>query len=130
MGTVLRIPTYTYYDNNTLNRQSSISFIMDDALMQRMRQWYAQYGESGHVFEWTGEDITGIPGLVNTKIGFPLLSKKSGQFFIPIENDPNNVSPSILQPHITDVLTRLNIDYQIHTLYGSPVFYHDSYRAR
>jgi len=120
MGTVLRIPTYTYYDNNTINKQSSISFIMDDALRSRMTDWYRTYGESGHVFDWTGSNITGIPGLVNNAVGFPLLSKKSGQFVIPIENDPNNVNPSILSPNITDVLTRLNIDYQIHTGMDDP----------
>ena len=120
MGTVLRIPTYTYYDNNTMNRQSSISFIMSDDLITKMADWHAQYGESGHVFEWTGTDISGIPGLINNKLGFPLLSKKSGQFFIPIENDPNHVNPAILQPHITDVLTRCNIDYQVHTGMDNP----------
>jgi hypothetical protein len=120
MGTVLRIPTYTYYDNNTLNRQSSISFIMDDALRSRMTDWYRTYGESGHVFDWTGSDINGIPGLVNNAVGFPLLSKKSGQFVIPIENDPNGVSPSILSPNITDVLTRCNIEYMIHTGMNNP----------
>ena len=120
MGTVLRIPTYTYYDNNTINKQSSISFIMDDALRSRMTDWYRTYGESGHVFDWTGSNITGIPGLVNNAVGFPILSKKSGQFVIPIENDPNHVNPSILSPNITDVLTRLNIDYQIHTGMDDP----------
>lgn len=120
MGTVLRIPTYTYYDNNTLNRQSSISFIMDDALRSRMSDWYRTYGESGHIFDWTGENITGIPGLVNNAVGFPLLSKKSGQFVIPIENDPNGVSPSILSPNVTDVLTRCNIEYMIHTGMNNP----------
>lgn len=120
MGTVLRIPTYTYYDNNTLNRQSSISFIMDDALRSRMTEWYATYGESGHIFDWTGSDINGIPGLVNNAVGFPLLSKKSGQFFIPIENDPNGVNPSILSPIVTDVLTRCNVEYQIHTGMNNP----------
>lgn len=120
MGTVLRIPTYTYYDNNTLNRQSSISFIMDDALRSRMSEWYRTYGESGHVFDWTGSNITGIPGLVNNAVGFPLLSKKSGQFVIPIENDPNGVSPSILSPNVTDVLTRCNIEYLIHTGMNNP----------
>lgn len=120
MGTVLRIPTYTYYDNNTLNKQSSLSFIMDDGLRSRMTAWYAQYGESGKVFEWTGTNVTDIPNKVNHAVGFPLLSKKSGQFVIPIENDPNHVNPSILSPNITDILTRCNIDYQIHTGMDNP----------
>lgn len=120
MGTVLRIPTYTYYDNNTLNRQSSISFIMSDDLRTKMTDWYAHYGESGAVFEWSASDVTDIPSKVNNAVGFPLLSKKSGQFFIPIENDPNHVNPAILQPHITDVLTRCNIEYVIHTGMDNP----------
>lgn len=115
MGTVLRIPTYTYYDNNTVSKQSSLSFIMDDALLERMNTWRAQYGESGHVFEWTGDNITDIPGKVNNAIGFPLLSKKSGQFFLPIADDPNHVNPSVLQPHCSDVLNRCYVDYQLHT---------------
>lgn len=115
MGTVLRIPTYTYYDNNTINKQSSLSFIMDDALLARMEQWRIHYGESGHVFEWTGTNITDIPGKVNNAIGFPLLSKKSGQFFLPIADDPNHVNPSVLQPHCSDVLNRCYVDYQLHT---------------
>ena len=111
MGTVLRIPTYTYYDSNTLNKQSSLSFIMSDDLRTKMTEWY----NLGRTFEWTGTNIQGIPGLVNNAVGFPILSKKSGQFFLPIADDPNHVNPSILQPHITDVLTRCNIDYQLHT---------------
>lgn len=114
MGTVLRIPTYTYYDNNSLNRQSSISIIMDDAFIARIKAF-------DHGFEWTGEDITDIPGKVNNALGFPLLSKKSGQFFIPIENDPNHVNPSILQPHVTNVFTRCYIDYQTHTGMNNPM---------
>lgn len=120
MGTVLRIPTYTYYDNNRMNKQSSISIIMDDAFRQRIRAWRQQYGEST-VFEWTGEDIADIPGKVNNALGFPLLSKKSGQFFIPIENDPNHVNPSILQPHVTNVFTRCYIDYQTHIGMNNPM---------
>lgn len=120
MGTVLRFPTYTYYDNNTMNKQSSISVIMDDAFRERIRAWIRQYGAST-VFEWTGEDIIDIPNKVNNALGFPLLSKKSSQFFIPIENDPNNVSPSILQPHITNVLTRCFIDYQTHIGMSNPM---------
>lgn len=120
MGTVLRIPTYTYYDSNTINKQSSVSLIMDDALRLRMKDWYTTYGESGHIFDWTGENLNGIPGLVNNAVGFPLLSKKSGQPVIPIEDDPNHVNPSVLQPHITDVLTRCNINYQVHTGMTNP----------
>lgn len=120
MGTVLRIPTYTYYDNNTISKQSSLSFIMSDDLRTKMTDWYQHYGESGHIFEWTGENVTDIPNKVNNAVGFPLLSKKSGQFFIPIENDPNHVNPSILNPVCTDVLNRLYIDYQIHTGMTNP----------
>lgn len=115
MGTVLRIPTYTYYDNNTVSKQSSVSWILSDDLLSKMGEWYSHYGESGRVFEWSGDNITDIPSKVNNAIGFPLLSKKSCQPVLPIATDPNHVNPAVLQPHITDVLTRLNIDYQIHT---------------
>ena len=120
MGTVLRIPTYTYYDNNTINKQSSLSFIMSDDLRTKMTDWYAHYGESGKVFEWTGTDIQGIPALVNNALGFPLLSKKSIQPVLVIENDPNHVNPSILYPQCSDILNRLYIDYQIHTGMDDP----------
>lgn len=120
MGTVLRIPTYTYYDNNTISKQSSLSFIMSDDLRTKMTDWYPHYGESGKVFEWTGTDIQGIPGLVNNALGFPLLSKKSIQPVIVIENDPNHVNPSILYPQCSDVLNRLYIDYQLHTGMDNP----------
>lgn len=120
MGTVLRIPTYTYYDNDSMNKQSSISVIMDDGLRERIKNWIIQYGNQ-KVFRWTGSNVTDIPNKVNNAIGFPILSKKSGQFFIPIENDPNHVNPAILQPHITDVFTRCFIDYQIHTGMNNPM---------
>ena len=115
MGTVVRIPTYTYYDNNTVSKQSSISYILSDDLLTKMADWYQHYGESGHVFEWTGDNVTDIPSKVNNAIGFPLLSKKSCQPVLPIATDPNHVNPSILQPHCSDVLNRLYIDYQLHT---------------
>ena len=115
MGTVLRIPTYTYYDSNSVSKQSSLNFIMSDDLRTKMAAWYEHYGESGHVFEWSGTNVTNIPDKVNNALGFPLLSKKSCQPVLPIETDPNHVNPSILQPQITDVLTRLHIDYQLHT---------------
>ena len=121
MGTVLRIPTYTYYDNNTISKQSSLTFIMSDDLRTKMAQWYAHYGESGHVFEWTGTNIQNIPSLVNNALGFPLLSKKSAQPVLPIPTDPNHVNPSILNPNCSDVLNRLYIDYQIHTGMDNPM---------
>lgn len=120
MGTVVRIPTYTYYDNNTISKQSSLSFIMSDDLREKMTAWYQHYGESGKVFEWTGTDIQGIPALVNNALGFPLLSKKSAQPVLVIENDPNHVNPSILNPNCSDVLNRLFIDYQLHTGMNDP----------
>lgn len=121
MGTVLRIPLYTYYDSDTLNKQSSISVIMDDGLRERIKNWYTQYGNQ-KVFRWTGSNITDIPNKVNNAIGFPLLSKKSGQFFLPIPNDPDHPTfPAILMPHITDVFTRCYIDYQLHTGMNNPM---------
>lgn len=121
MGTVLRIPTYTYYDNNTMNKQSSISVIMDDAFRERIKNWFAQYGNQ-KVFRWTGANVTDIPNKVNNAVGFPILSKKSGQFFLPIPNDPEHPTfPAILMPHITDVFTRCYIDYQLHTGMNNPM---------
>lgn len=115
MGTVLRIPTYTYYDNNTISKQSSVSWIMDDALLVRMKDWYTHYGETGHIFEWTAADVTDIPNKVNNAVGFPILSKKSCQPVLPIADDPNHVNPSILAPHCANVLNRCFVDYQLHT---------------
>ena len=120
MGTVLRIPTYTYYDNNTISKQSSLSFIMSDDLRAKMSDWYQHYGESGHIFEWSGDNVTDIPSKVNNALGFPLLSKKSAQPVLVIENDPNHVNPSILNPNCSDVLNRLFIDYQLHTGMDDP----------
>ena len=112
MGTIIRIPTYTYYDNNTLNKQSSVTYILDSALLEKMSEWYQHYGESGHIFEWTGSNVTDIPMKVNTAVGFPLMSKKSGQPVIPIPPDTPN--PATLYPFITDVLNRCYVDYQVH----------------
>ena len=112
MGTVLRIPTYTYYDNNTVTKQSSVSFILDDVFLDKIKTQYAAHGNTKW-FEWTGEDITGIPMAVNTALGFPLLSKKTVQAILPIANDLPN--PSILQPTISDVLNKLSIEYLLHT---------------
>ncbi len=113
MGTVITIPTYTYYDNNTVNKQSSISVIMSDMLVAKMKAWYPVYGESGIIKEWSGTDLTGIPGLVNNFLGFPLLSKKSGTGYLPIEHVEGEVDALI--PWIVDVYTRCYVNYQLHT---------------
>ena len=121
MGSVLRIPLYTYYDNNAVNKQSSVSIIMDDAFTSRIKAWR----QGGNHFEWTGEDITDIPTKVNNALGFPLLSKKSGQFFLPIPTDTNPEHdppyPTIIVPWVTDVLNRCYIDYQLHTGITNPM---------
>lgn len=116
MGGILRIPLYTYYDNNIVNKASSISIIMDDALIARIKAF-------DHGFEWTGTDITDIPSKVNNALGFPLLSKKSGQFFLPIPTDTENEPPypTIIAPWVTDVLNRCFIDYQLHTGISNPM---------
>lgn len=113
MGTVLRLPTYTYYDADAIQKPSSVSFIMDDALLTKMKSWYQTYGESGIVQEWTGTNILNGPALVNTFLGFPLLSKKSGEVFlaIPVITDYADA----LAPWVTDVLTKLYVPYQLHT---------------
>ena len=114
MGTVLRIPTYTYYDSNTITKQSSVSFILDDILLDKVKQRYATHGMQDW-FVWTGEDITDIPGKVNNALGFPLLSKKTIEPVLPIADDPNHVLPSVLQPAISDVFNRLYVSYKLHT---------------
>ena len=113
MGTVLRLPTYTYYDADAIQKPSSVSFIMDDALLTKMKSWYQTYGESGIIQEWTGTNILNGPALVNTFLGFPLLSKKSGEVFlaIPVITDYADA----LAPWVTDVLTKLYVPYQLHT---------------
>ena len=121
MGSVLRIPFYTYYDNNTVNKASSASIIMDDAFTARIKAWR----QGGNNFEWTGTDITDIPSKVNNALGFPLLSKKSGQFFLPIPTDTNPEHdppyPATIVPWVTDVLNRCYIDYQMHTGITNPM---------
>ena len=112
MGTILRLPTYTYYDNNTVNKQSSISFILDDVLLDKVKTRYAAQGSTTW-YEWTGEDITDIPKKVNTALDFPLLSKKTVQSILPLANDSPN--PSILQPAVSDILNKLSIEYLLHT---------------
>ena len=113
MGTVLRLPTYTYYDTDTVQKQSSVSFIMDDVLMSKMKQWYATYGEGGIVQEWTGADIVNAPSLVNNFLQFPLLSKKSGESFLAIPDIPD--WDSSIQAYISDFLTKIYIPYKLHT---------------
>ena len=113
MGTVLRLPTYTYYDSDAIQKPSSVSFIMDDTLLAKMRSWYQTYGESGIVQEWTGSDIMNGPTLVNTFLGFPLLSKKSGEVFLAIPEIENY--DDALAPWVTDVLTKLYVPYNLHT---------------
>ena len=113
MGTVLRIPTYTYYDSNSVNRQSSVTLIMSDDQITKMKAWYQIYGESGIIKEWTGTDVNGIPGLVNGFVGFPLLSKKSGETFLPIPHIEGQVDS--IAPWVSDVLTRCYVQYNLHT---------------
>ena len=113
MGTVLRLPTYTYYDADAIQKPSSVSFIMDDALLTKMKSWYQTYGESGIVQEWTGTNILNGPALVNTFLGFPLLSKKSGEVFLAIPEIENY--DDALAPWVTDVLTKLYVPYNLHT---------------
>lgn len=121
MGSVLRIPLYTYYDNNAVNKPSSVSIIMDDAFISRIKAWK----QSSSHFEWTGTNITDIPSKVNNALGFPLLSKKSGQFFLPIPTDTNPEHdppyPATIVPWVTDVLNRCYIDYQLHTGITNPM---------
>lgn len=112
MGTILRIPTYTYYDNNTVNRQSSMSFILDDVLLNKVKTRYSSHG-SDVWYEWSGDDVLNIPSKVNNAIGFPLLSKKTVQAILPLANETPN--PSILQPVVSDILNKLYIEYLLHT---------------
>lgn len=119
MGTVLRIPTYTYYDNNTINKQSSVTLIMSDALIDKMKTWYPVYGESGIIKEWSGTNLTGIPGLVNGFLGFPLMSKKSGEAVLPIPHVEDKVDAII--PWLSDLYTKCYIPYNLHTGITNPV---------
>lgn len=119
MGTVLRIPTYTYYDSNTINKQSSVTLIMSDDLVTKLKNWNTTYGESGIVKEWTGTDVNGIPGLVNNFVGFPILSKKSGETFLPIPHVEGEVET--IAGWLSDVLTRCYVSYNLHTGITNPV---------
>lgn len=113
MGTVLRVPTYTYYDANTKNFQTSFSLVMSDDLLTKVKAWHTTYGESGVVKEWTGTDLSGIPGLVNNFLGFPLMSKKSNAGVLPVPTIPDKVSALI--PWLADVYTKCYIPYSLHT---------------
>ena len=119
MGTVLRVPTYTYYDTNTKNFQSSFSLVMSDDLLTKVKAWYTTYGESGVVKEWTGTDLNGIPGLVNNFLGFPLMSKKSNAGVLPVPTIPDKVSALI--PWVADVYTKCYIPYSLHTGITDPI---------
>ena len=119
MGTVLKIPTYTYYDSDTKNFQTSFSLVMSDDLLTKVKAWYTTYGESGVVKEFTGTDITGIPGLVNGFLGFPLMSKKSNTGFLPIPHIEDKVSTII--PWLADVYTKCYIPYNLHTGITNPI---------
>lgn len=119
MGTALRIPTYTYYDSNTINKQSSVTLIMSDDLVTKLKNWNTTYGESGIVKEWTGTDINGIPGLVNNFVGFPILSKKSGETFLPIPHVEGEVET--IAGWLSDVLTRCYVPYNLHTGITNPI---------
>ena len=119
MGTVLRIPTYTYYDSDTKNFQSSVTLIMSDTLLSKMKAWYTTYGESGIIKEWTGTDLTGIPGMVNGFVGFPLMSKKSGETFLPITHVEGEVDTII--PWLADVYTKTYTPYNLHTGISNPI---------
>ena len=113
MGTVLRIPTYTYYDSNSVNKQSSVTLIMSDTFVEKLKGWNTTYGESGIVTQWSGTDITGIPALVNNFVGFPIMSKKSGETFLPIQHLEGQLNTIV--PWISDVLTRCYVPYSLHT---------------
>ena len=119
MGTVLRIPTYTYYDSNTVNKQSSVTLIMSDTLLSKMKAWYQTYGESGIIKEWSGSNLSGIPGLVNGFLGFPLMSKKSGEAVLPIPHVEGQVDTII--PWLADIYTKCYIPYNLHTGITNPV---------
>ena len=119
MGTVLRIPTYTYYDSNSVNKQSSVTLIMSDTLLNKMKAWYPVYGESGIIKEWSGTDLTGIPGLVNGFLGFPLMSKKSGEAVLPIPHVEGEVDTII--PWLADLYTKCYIPYNLHTGITNPI---------
>ena len=119
MGTVLRIPTYTYYDSNTVNKQSSVTLIMSDTLLSKMKAWYPTYGESGIIKEWSGSNLSGIPGLVNGFLGFPLMSKKSGEAVLPIPHVEGQVDTII--PWLADIYTKCYIPYNLHTGITNPV---------
>ena len=118
MGTVLRIPTYTYYDSNTVNKQSSVSMIMSDTLLDKMKAWYQTY-HNANIKTWDGTDIQGIPSLVNTFLVFPLMSKKSGETFLPVPHVEGQVDAVI--PWLADVYTRCYIPYNLHTGITNPI---------
>lgn len=108
MGTVYRIPTYTYFDNDTQNFQSSVSVICDSALSKKLKEWNTQHGESGVMFQLQGSNITDVPYQVNSFLGFPLMSKKSGEYFLPTN------STYSLVPWLYDLCNKVyvSVNYQ------------------
>ena len=118
MGTVVRIPTYTYYDSDTKNFQSSVSLIMSDTLLDKMKAWYQTY-HNANIKTWEGTDIQGIPSLVNTFLTFPLMSKKSGETFLPVPHVEGEVDTVIAW--LSDLYTRCYIPYNLHTNITNPI---------
>lgn len=112
MGTILRLPTYTYYDGGSINKQSSISFILDDVLLEKIKTQYAAHGSAAW-FYWSGADINDIPNKVNSALGFPLLSKKTCQPVLPIIYAA--AWPNDFAPWVSDVLNKFYISYNLHT---------------
>lgn len=105
MSTIIKIPTYTYFDNDSKNYQSSVTYVCDSELLVKLKQWNETYGESGIIKEWTGSSLTNVPYNVNSFLNAPILSKKSGQHFLPVTTGDS------LMPYLSDLLSKLYISY-------------------
>lgn len=105
MSTIIKIPTYTYFDNDSRNYQSSVTYVCDSELLVKLKQWNETYGESGIIKEWTGSSLANVPYNVNSFLNAPILSKKSGQHFLPVTTGDS------LMPYLSDLLSKLYISY-------------------
>ena len=109
MGTVYRIPAYIYFENDTVNFQTSLTYICDTPLLNKLKEWNTQHGESGIMFQMQGTNITDAPYQINNFLGFPLVSKKSGSWYLPWNNTQR------LSPWLADLCNKFYVapNYQI-----------------
>lgn len=109
MATIYRIPTYTYYDNNTQNFQSSMTYICNSALLNKLKEWYLAH-QGAVMFQLQGTNILDAPWQVNNFLEYSLISKKSGEWFLPW----GLTSTQRLKPFLADLCSKMYVPFNYH----------------